>query len=211
MSCYETLSIIAQFLIFTATVIYAVFAWKQWRSIADQANIASEGVKVNRIMAQAAQKSADTSETTLKKVGRAYLHVTRWQLTDFIPGKDAGALCLFVNAGHRPAKIKKNFCGYCFSEKLPPIPDYKQIVPTYEGEPITVHGGAEMALPLAIYNVGTADYEAVQRKEVRLYFYGCFIYGDVLDGEHKTTFFTWYDVDSGQFSPVYDLGYNTSD
>jgi hypothetical protein len=159
----------------------------------------------------AIRRTAKIAETSLRKIGRAYLHVIGWQLRNFISGKDAEALCFFVNAGQRPAKLKKNFCGYCFSERLPPIPDYTKIVPTYEGEPIIAHRRErQMVLPLAIYNIKTTDYEAVQRGEKRLYFYGCFIYDDPIDGEHKTTFFAWYDAKRGEFSQVYDMGYNTS-
>lgn len=40
MSCYETLSILAQFSILAATGIYAWFAWGQWRAIRDTLDVA---------------------------------------------------------------------------------------------------------------------------------------------------------------------------
>jgi hypothetical protein len=214
MTCYETLSVIAYFLTAAATAIYAYFALGQWKEIRRQADIATKGIEVNRIAADAAQKSANTAETSLKKIGRAYLHVTHWQLFNFEPGKDAYAMCFIATAGQRPSILKGNFSDFCFSEKLPPIPNYIKIPSTYNGEPITIHPGMSTGLKCTIPKEKVADhYETVRNGKERLYFYGYFTYEDPIDGEHKTTFFAWYDLSKGggQFSQVYDLGYNTSD
>ena len=173
-----------------ATVIYAIISFFQWCAI---------------------RRQADIAETSLRKIGRAYLQVIGWQLTGSTIGKDTVATCFYINPGQRPAKIKRCYTSHCVSEKLPAIPDYTNEVPTYDGEPINLYPRIQDELSRDINNIDPADYDAIWSKEKRLYFCGCIIFDDIIDGEHKMTFFAWYDIDNKQFSQVYDKDYNTSD
>ena len=171
--------------------LYTIFALGQWCAIRRQANIA---------------------ETSLKKIGRAYLYVIGWKIFNFEPGKNASIVCFITTAGQRPAILKGNFSEFCFSEKLPPIPDYTKKPSLYNGTPITIQPGMSTGLSCAIPKEKIAEhYEAVRSGQEQLYFNGYFTYDDPIDGEHKTTFFVWYDPKRGEFSQVYDMGYNTSD
>lgn len=102
MTCYEKLSLLAQFSILIATGIYAWFARGQWRSIADQADIATEGVEANRMAVQAAQRSADAALEGIRTsviTQRAYLNASP------SPPQDALVEVVIKNYGETPATV----------------------------------------------------------------------------------------------------------
>jgi hypothetical protein len=62
MTLFEIWYLISQYLIFFTGVIYAVFAYRQWRAIAEQAKIAADGLIETRKSADAAVQSAIASQ-----------------------------------------------------------------------------------------------------------------------------------------------------
>ena len=112
MSCYETLSIVAQFSVVAATVAYVMFARRQWEEIRRQANISEGGIETNSLAVQAAQQSANAAtesakiaDFALKSLERAYLSTKPWQMVNFKEGDKAQAILPYVNVGRTPGWI----------------------------------------------------------------------------------------------------------
>jgi hypothetical protein len=166
-----------------ATVIYALISLGQWRAIRRQADIATEGVETNRIVADATRKSADTADFALKSLERAYLSVRQWQMVNFKEGSRAQAICSFANVGRTPGWITAIYCAPYLSEQEPNILDYKQVTRTYAGKRIIIHPQEERHLPIDAPSLGASDHTAVQNGAKRLYFYACVVYEDIFKRE----------------------------
>ena len=101
MTTYDLWSLIAQYLIFVATIIYAGVAIYQLRAINTQAKIAKVTLKATRIAANAARKSAHVAERALYDVQGASVHILEVKERE-IPG---GAIIPVQNAGQTTASI----------------------------------------------------------------------------------------------------------
>jgi hypothetical protein len=125
-------SLLAQYLIFLATLIYAAVAIYQLWAIHRQADIAAEATIATRKSAEAAIESAEVAKLALR-LGRPILVVKQivQQQENWREQKSCSALMTVQNVGERPSVITKAQVGFVildddifFEGLLPPIYDW---------------------------------------------------------------------------------------
>jgi hypothetical protein len=155
------------------------------------------------------QRSRRTAETARRAANRAALAVQRYQLTNLQEDGKAEATCFLANVGQTPAVLIKSCTGSVMEIDVPPPIDPETTPPTWTGEK-NVYPGEALVQAVGPLPIRTAERKLVQRKSHFIFFYGYFVYRDVVGGTepHVTVFFVQYDYDRGIFSEVERPGYN---
>lgn len=149
--------------------------------------------------AAAAQRAAD----------RAALAVQRYEISGLQTDGAAEAACYLTNVGHTKAILIESYTGCTMEVDVPPAPDYKRLTPTWTGAK-DIHPGDGIWQTADAKFICTAERKAIQGMNRLLFFYGRFVYRDVVGGTgiHETVFFLQYDALRGQFYEVERPGYN---
>jgi hypothetical protein len=117
LTTYDIWSLVAQYLIFVATLIYAGVAIYQLFAIHRQADIAAEATVATRKSAEAAMQSAEVAKLMLR-LGRPILVVKKiiQENDNWREDESCDALVIVENVGQRPAVILKANVGFVMLE-----------------------------------------------------------------------------------------------
>jgi hypothetical protein len=200
MSCYDILSLIAQYLIFVATVIYAVFAGWTLRAISRQTRAAIKALRISNSAARAARESADAASKNARTAELAFYTSTRpWVIvSDFTVTAGRMIYYRIYNAGPTPAIVTGI---YIHSMASPVEPDRNAIDPSLEATeriaiPIPPNTSRTEGFNLRMFKpeIAKADWDQIEKNEKFLYCYGFIKYIGPLDKDfiYDTGFGAWH-------------------
>jgi hypothetical protein len=205
LTTYDVWSLVAQYLIFVATLIYASVAIYQLWAIHRQADIAAEATAI-------ARKSVEIAQLSLH-IDRPYLTAHSFELEGFPLADDSegvrraktrGILVegrfSIKNFGRGPAMINELLACIKTVEEVPAPKDYaicNRLDDLLKIKVINAGLEIEEGREFLYGSITPEDYNAIVADKKTLIFYGIIRYQDVFDGIYQTGFCWQYSAPGG--------------
>lgn len=205
------LTVICTAIIAIATVLYTVFAYHQWKTMARQLNETERQTKAAITSADAAKSAAATAEATLKDSQKSFIVQNRPYINFEVArliykpevGKRLEATCLIRNSGRTPAiSVRPDIS---IEGRTDPLP--KAITRLRAKNRIDLGAGQSLVIPVPGKGPIRSDSAArIEAGEVVVYVYGFLDYSDLFGCQYTLEFCGFYDPKVDSENPLMLLG-----
>jgi hypothetical protein len=154
--------------------------------------------------ANAAKKSAETTENVLKMTERAHLTVGHWRVLQLAADTEGALECIISNFGRTRAKIT----GSAFEINMSSAPPQIRNVWQFEARQVVLGAGEPFKQRIRIGLISAAQFNEIQTGASTLWCQGCVNYEDIFEKPHITMFTVKYEAATNTFFVEQQPGFN---